>query len=107
MSLPSPLPLPTLNFVKITVILLVDPGSPLASGKLEAPNYNDGSHCRLEARTNTMAARLTITDILHRGVLFGLVGLGVGGIALGVQVHRETLKKGKGAKLCRSTANFS
>lgn len=43
-----------------------------------------------------MSARLRFVDVAHRGLLVGLVGLGVGGIVVGVQVHRETLKRGKG-----------
>ena len=40
--------------------------------------------------------RLPIIDIVHRSLVGGLVCLGVGGIALGVQVHRDTLRRGEG-----------
>ena len=44
-----------------------------------------------------MLGRLPIVDVLHRTILFGLVGLGAFGILTGVQVHRSTLQRGKGA----------
>lgn len=48
---------------------------------------------------NAMAARASI-DFVHRTVLLGLVGLGAGGIYMGVQVHRETLRRGRGSCPC-------
>jgi len=41
--------------------------------------------------------RMPITDILHRGVLYSLVGLSVWGIVMMGAVHRDTLQRGKEA----------
>jgi hypothetical protein len=49
------------------------------------------------------AMRMPITDILHRGVVTSLVGLTLYGMFLGVTVHRETLRKGRGKQM---SANF-
>lgn len=35
-------------------------------------------------------------DLLHRVFILGLAGIGVGGIALGFQVHRDTVRRGEG-----------
>jgi hypothetical protein len=40
--------------------------------------------------------RMPIADILHRGVVTSLFGLTVFGVFMGVAIHRETLKKGRG-----------
>lgn len=43
-----------------------------------------------------MAARIgRFGDVMQRGFVLGLLGLGGGAIALGVQVHREKLRRGK------------
>ncbi|KAL5521395.1 hypothetical protein ACEPAG_9321 [Sanghuangporus baumii] len=41
------------------------------------------------------AMRMPVLDILHRTLLFGLVGFGALGILTGVQVHRGNLRRGK------------
>ena len=46
-----------------------------------------------------MALRLPLVDLVHRAFLFGLVGIGAGGIYLGFQVHNDVLDRGKGALL--------
>ena len=43
-----------------------------------------------------MAFRMPLIDIVHRTLLFGLVGMGIGGVFLGASVHRNVLHKGKG-----------
>ncbi|KAH8115287.1 hypothetical protein DFH11DRAFT_1588422 [Phellopilus nigrolimitatus] len=43
-----------------------------------------------------MAFHMSVFDLLHRAVLFGLVGMGAGGLMLGFQVHRDVLRRGKG-----------
>jgi len=40
-----------------------------------------------------MAQRLA--DIAHRATVLGLVGLGAGAIIMGIQVHRDTLRRGR------------
>lgn len=44
-----------------------------------------------------MALRMPLVDLVHRAFLFGLVGIGAGGIYLGFQVHNDVLDRGKGA----------
>ncbi|KAI0727088.1 hypothetical protein C8Q72DRAFT_886951 [Fomitopsis betulina] len=39
--------------------------------------------------------RMSITDILHRGLLFTLVGITVWGVVMIGVVHRDTLKRGR------------
>ncbi|KAI0048514.1 hypothetical protein FA95DRAFT_1557873 [Auriscalpium vulgare] len=39
-------------------------------------------------------ARLSVADILHRGVVTGLVGVCVWGIGIGFMVHRDTIRRG-------------
>jgi len=39
--------------------------------------------------------RLSLTDILHRGVVYSLVGLSVYGVVMSVVIHRDTLKRGR------------
>ncbi len=41
-------------------------------------------------------ARLSVADILHRGVVLSLVGVCVWGIGTGILVHRDTLRMGRG-----------
>ncbi|KAI8978230.1 hypothetical protein BD414DRAFT_494975 [Trametes punicea] len=41
--------------------------------------------------------RLTIGDILHRGVVWSLLGVSVWGIVMIGVVHRETMRAGRGA----------
>lgn len=43
-----------------------------------------------------MALRMGAADLLHRVFILGLAGIGVGGIALGFQVHRDTVRRGEG-----------
>ena len=43
-----------------------------------------------------MAIRMAMTDLLHRGVVTSLFGLTVYGIFVGVTIHRDTLKRGRG-----------
>ncbi|KAH9949282.1 hypothetical protein B0H21DRAFT_729478 [Amylocystis lapponica] len=40
--------------------------------------------------------RMSISDILHRGVLYSLVGVSIWGIVMMGVVHRDTLRRGKG-----------
>jgi len=40
-------------------------------------------------------ARLPLSDILHRGVVFSLAGLSVYGVVMAVLVHRDTLQRGR------------
>jgi hypothetical protein len=47
---------------------------------------------------------LPVLDILHRGVVYSLVGLSVYGIAMSVSVHRDTLQRGRG--MSRSSRGF-
>ncbi|KAH9044550.1 hypothetical protein EDB85DRAFT_1910043 [Lactarius pseudohatsudake] len=42
-------------------------------------------------------ARLSVADILHRGVVLSLVGVCVWGIGTGIFVHRDTLRMGRGS----------
>ena len=42
-------------------------------------------------------ARISVADVLHRGVVLSLVGLTVYGIGAGVMIHRDTLRRGRGA----------
>jgi hypothetical protein len=42
-------------------------------------------------------ARLSLADVLHRGVVLSLVGVCVWGIGTGVFVHRDTLRLGRGS----------
>ncbi|KAF8911620.1 hypothetical protein CPB84DRAFT_1821033 [Gymnopilus junonius] len=39
--------------------------------------------------------RLSLTDILHRGVVYSLAGLTVYGVVMSVVVHRDTLRRGR------------
>lgn len=39
--------------------------------------------------------RLSVADILHRGVVLSLVGVCVWGIGTGILVHRDTLRMGR------------
>ena len=41
-------------------------------------------------------ARLPLADILHRGVVYSLVGLSVGCMVMAVFVHRDTMQRGRG-----------
>ena len=41
--------------------------------------------------------RLALTDILHRGVVYSLVGLSVWGIYMMGAVHRDKMRRGEGA----------
>ncbi|KAF8234377.1 hypothetical protein L208DRAFT_1359604 [Tricholoma matsutake] len=38
---------------------------------------------------------LPVLDILHRGIVYSLVGLSVYGIAMSFAVHRDTLQRGR------------
>jgi len=40
-------------------------------------------------------ARLSIADILHRGVVLSLVGVCIWGVGTGFLVHRDTVRMGK------------
>ena len=44
----------------------------------------------------TMPPKLSVLDILHRTVVYSLVGISVYGIGMGVVVHRDTLRRGRG-----------
>ncbi len=41
-------------------------------------------------------ARLPLPDILQRGITYSLAGLTVYGLIVGVAVHRDTLRRGRG-----------
>ncbi|KAH9888418.1 hypothetical protein C8Q73DRAFT_710102 [Cubamyces lactineus] len=41
--------------------------------------------------------RLAISDILHRGLVWSLLGVSVWGLVMMGVVHRETLRAGRGA----------
>ncbi|KAF8181823.1 hypothetical protein BJ912DRAFT_979232 [Pholiota molesta] len=41
-------------------------------------------------------ARLSIGDILHRGVVYSLAALSVYGVVMSVLIHRDTMKRGRG-----------
>ena len=41
-------------------------------------------------------ARLPLSDILHRGVVYSLVGLSVATMVMAVFVHRDTMQRGRG-----------
>ncbi|KAF9479093.1 hypothetical protein BDN70DRAFT_879159 [Pholiota conissans] len=41
-------------------------------------------------------ARLPLTDILHRGVVYSLAGLSVYGVVMSVLIHRDTMRRGRG-----------
>lgn len=41
-------------------------------------------------------ARLPLPDILQRGITYSLAGLTVYGLFVGVAVHRDTLRRGRG-----------
>ena len=43
-----------------------------------------------------MALRMGVADLFHRAFVIGLAGLGAGGIALGYQAHRDTIRRGEG-----------
>lgn len=43
-----------------------------------------------------MPPKLSVLDILHRTVVYSLVGISVYGIGMGVVVHRDTLRRGRG-----------
>ncbi|KAF9012668.1 hypothetical protein BDQ17DRAFT_718773 [Cyathus striatus] len=55
------------------------------------PNFASTAH-----RPLTMA-RLSLIDYLHRGVVYSLVGLTVWGVGMSVAVHRDTMRRGRGA----------
>lgn len=42
-------------------------------------------------------ARLPLPDILHRGVVYSLAGLSVYAVVMSVFIHRDTMKRGRGA----------
>jgi len=44
-------------------------------------------------------ARLSVADVLHRGVVLSLVGVCIWGIGTGVLVHRDTVRMGKGSHI--------
>ncbi|KAF6761127.1 hypothetical protein DFP72DRAFT_804392, partial [Ephemerocybe angulata] len=44
----------------------------------------------------TMAGRLGVLDYLHRAVVYSCVGISIWGIGMGVAVHRDTLRRGRG-----------
>ncbi|KAI0257206.1 hypothetical protein BJV78DRAFT_1160957 [Lactifluus subvellereus] len=46
-------------------------------------------------------ARLSVADVLHRGVVLSLIGVCVWGIGTGILVHRDTLRMGRGP--CKSS----
>ncbi|KAL6305070.1 hypothetical protein BKA93DRAFT_749226 [Sparassis latifolia] len=51
--------------------------------------------------------RMSIGDILHRGVVYSLVGISIWGVAMMGFVHRDTLQKGKGKHIFAScTVSF-
>lgn len=41
-------------------------------------------------------ARLPLSDILHRGIVYSLAGLTVCGVVMAVFVHRDTMQRGRG-----------
>ncbi|KAH9856738.1 hypothetical protein C2E23DRAFT_721485 [Lenzites betulinus] len=43
--------------------------------------------------------RLAVSDVLHRGLVWSLLGVSVWGIVMMGVVHRETLKAGRGAHM--------
>jgi len=45
-------------------------------------------------------ARIPVSDLLHRGLVFSLASLSVYGLFLGVMVHRETMEKGRRKSIC-------
>ncbi|TFK45040.1 hypothetical protein BDQ12DRAFT_674015 [Crucibulum laeve] len=38
---------------------------------------------------------LPVLDILHRGVVYSLVGISIWGVGMSVAVHRDTLRRGR------------
>ncbi|KAH9968629.1 hypothetical protein BC827DRAFT_1121449 [Russula dissimulans] len=44
-------------------------------------------------------ARLSVADILHRGVVLSLVGVCIWGIGTGIFVHRDTVRMGRGSHI--------
>lgn len=42
-------------------------------------------------------ARLPLSDILHRGVVYSLAGLSVYAVAMSIFIHRDTMQRGRGA----------
>jgi Cytochrome oxidase c assembly len=43
-------------------------------------------------------SRLSVADVLHRGVVLSLVGVCIWGIGTGILVHRDTLRMGRGSR---------
>ncbi|KIM35324.1 hypothetical protein M413DRAFT_79490, partial [Hebeloma cylindrosporum] len=41
--------------------------------------------------------RLSFTDYLHRGIVYSLAGLSVYAVVMSFLVHRDTMKRGRGA----------
>ncbi|KAF8806668.1 hypothetical protein BYT27DRAFT_7191233 [Phlegmacium glaucopus] len=40
-------------------------------------------------------ARLPLSDILHRGVVYSLAGLSVYAVVMSVLIHRDTMQRGR------------
>jgi len=53
--------------------------------------------CRTNCLEMAGKLRLSITDIIHRGVVYSLVGLSVWGVVMMGVVHRDTLRRGREA----------
>ncbi|KAI0827687.1 hypothetical protein BC628DRAFT_149745 [Trametes gibbosa] len=51
--------------------------------------------------------RLAVSDILHRGLVWSLLGVSVWGIVMMGVVHRETLKAGRGFSTAGSVGSDS
>lgn len=42
---------------------------------------------------------IPIPDLIHRTVVYGLVGVCVWGVGTGLMVHKDTLQRGQGVSL--------
>jgi hypothetical protein len=58
--------------------------------------------CEHDTVTNTkteptpLAMRMPVADVLHRGLVTSLFGLTLYGVFMGVAIHRDTLRRGRG-----------
>jgi len=54
-----------------------------------------GNQAALNVGRIQIMARLPLTDILHRGVVYSLAGLSVCAVVASVFIHRDTMQRGR------------
>jgi hypothetical protein len=59
-------------------------------------NVTDVWFCDKQFNTDPTMARLPLSDILHRGLVYSLAGLSVCALVMSVVIHRDTMQRGRG-----------